>query len=213
MAWLAGLPFLIGIAVFVAGGLITAKQVVSKWGLLGRRERWHSVTVFVAFSVFIAGLLNFMLFWMIAVAIGGDADKIENGRYYVVSHGRFTEVSEAVWTYSYYHARSIWISHPLGMLGAIVMACSRKLWGLPEPRVDLRIGPDGTIFLNGAAANLDDAVAAAETAKAQRVPIYLKADYPPDGAPDQAVKLHYELLSRQIVFSHERQAPETSGIQ
>lgn len=211
MAWLFGLPFLLGILLFVAGGLIAAKHVASNWGSLGRRERLHVVTVCLAFIVFIAGLLNFILFWMISLAIGGDADKIENGRYFVASRRSFTEVSEGVWTYSYYHVRSIWISHPLTMLAAIVMGYSRRLWGLHDALLNLCMGPDGTIFLNGATANFDDVIAAAESAKANRVPIYLKADYSSDAPPDAAVKLHFELAARQIVFLDEGQSAETSS--
>jgi hypothetical protein len=55
----------------------------------------------------------------VAVAIGGDAynGKIVGGdHFYVAEHGKFTEVSEAVYTYSLWHVRSLFVTHPLAML-------------------------------------------------------------------------------------------------
>lgn len=44
------------------------------------------------------GVLNFLIFVVIAIVIGGDAvnGRIVNGHFYVANHGRLTEVSEAV---------------------------------------------------------------------------------------------------------------------
>lgn len=73
--------------------------------------------------LFFGGLLNFLIFWHVAVYIGGDAvgGKIENGKYFVSSHGKLTEVSEATWHYSYAHAVSTWITHPLAGAGWLLM--------------------------------------------------------------------------------------------
>jgi hypothetical protein len=63
-------------------------------------------------------VVNFLAFWVVAVAIGGDAlnGKVENGRYYLMSHGRYTERSFAVWTYSRWHAISVFVTWPLAIL-------------------------------------------------------------------------------------------------
>lgn len=70
--------------------------------------------------LFFIALINFAIFVMVAVNIGGDAisGKVENGRYYLSNHGKLTEVSPAVWQYSKIHAISVWITHPLGLAGA-----------------------------------------------------------------------------------------------
>ena len=73
--------------------------------------------------------INFAVFWIVAVCIGGDAisGKAENGHYYVSSHGKPTEVSSRVWHYSRVHTRSVWITHPIGLLGgAALMALSDR---------------------------------------------------------------------------------------
>jgi hypothetical protein len=63
-------------------------------------------------------LLNFVAFLAIASGIGGDAlnGKIVDGHFYLGSHGKFTEVTQAVFDYSRWHARSLFVAHPLGML-------------------------------------------------------------------------------------------------
>jgi hypothetical protein len=67
----------------------------------------------------LVGAVNFMVFFVVALCIGGDAinGKVENGRYYLSSHGRLTEVSPRVWQYSRFHTISVWITHPLAIFG------------------------------------------------------------------------------------------------
>jgi hypothetical protein len=62
--------------------------------------------------------LNFVVFVVIAMAIGGDAvnGKVVGGHFYLANHGRRTEVSEAVFTYSRWHVYSLIVTHPLAML-------------------------------------------------------------------------------------------------
>jgi hypothetical protein len=59
---------------------------------------------------------NFLIFCVAAVAIGRDAlnGKIVDGHFYLGSHERFTEVSQALW-----HALSLIVTHPTGMLTAL----------------------------------------------------------------------------------------------
>jgi len=74
------------------------------------------------------GILNFVAFVIVAVAIGGDAvnGKAVGGHYYLASHGKLTEVSEAVYTYSLWHARSVFITHPLAMLTGYLANLEKK---------------------------------------------------------------------------------------
>lgn len=58
-------------------------------------------------------IVNFAAFIIINIYIGGDAinGHVTDGHYFLGSHGRYTEVNRAVWTYSYYHTISMWITH------------------------------------------------------------------------------------------------------
>ena len=49
---------------------------------------------------------NFVVFVVISLVLGGDALGTApiDGHYYVSSHGRLTEVSRAVWIYSWAHS-------------------------------------------------------------------------------------------------------------
>ena len=74
------------------------------------------------------GILNFVSFFIIALIIGGDAvsNPPQDGRYYVSEHGHRTEVSHAVYEYSLFHAHSVWVTHPLAMLGVFLLNCEEK---------------------------------------------------------------------------------------
>lgn len=76
----------------------------------------------VCYAIFLAGWLNFLFFWIAAVTLGGDAvnGKVEGGHYYLDSHGHLTEVSRGVFMYSRIHTYSIFITHPLAILAAVV---------------------------------------------------------------------------------------------
>jgi hypothetical protein len=78
--------------------------------------------------VFVAAMINFAAFFIVAGRIGGDAinGTVENGHYYLASHGRMTEVSAGRFTYSLWHARSLFVTHPLGMIAG--GCCAVWLW-------------------------------------------------------------------------------------
>ena len=65
-----------------------------------------------------AGFVNFAVFWIAAVYLGGDAisGKAVDGHYFLSNHGHLTEVSQAVFTYSKWHVRSVFVTHPLALL-------------------------------------------------------------------------------------------------
>ena len=48
------------------------------------------------------GVISFLIFWVLSVFVGGDAvnGKIEDGRYYFCSHGKYTEVSRTAYILS-----------------------------------------------------------------------------------------------------------------
>ena len=75
------------------------------------------------------GILNFLAFAITATSLGGDAinGRPENGHYYLSSHGKTKEVSEAVYNYSRIHVYSVWITHPLAMAaGWFLSSLDRK---------------------------------------------------------------------------------------
>jgi hypothetical protein len=80
-----------------------------------RTLRWHLSrrAKFIFIPVFVLAVINFATFISINIYIGGDAlnGHMIDGHYFLGSHGRYTEVSRAIWTYSYYHAVSMWITH------------------------------------------------------------------------------------------------------
>ncbi len=70
--------------------------------------------------IFCLGLANFFVFFVVALCIGGDAinGKMEGGHFYLMSHGRLTQVDEEVFAYSKWHAVSVWITHPCALIAA-----------------------------------------------------------------------------------------------
>jgi hypothetical protein len=65
-------------------------------------------------------ILNFAAFFIMAICLGGDAinGMVKDGHYYLAEHGRYTEVTEAVFNYSRHHAYSVFVTHPIGMVAA-----------------------------------------------------------------------------------------------
>lgn len=80
-----------------------------------KTQKWLSM---LGYTLLFIAFINFAAFWIISLSLGGDAlnGKIQNGRYYVGNHGRYTEVSKEIWTYSKIHTTSIWVTHPIGII-------------------------------------------------------------------------------------------------
>ncbi len=78
---------------------------------------------YFAYMLVVIGILNFISFWIVAGVIGGDAvnGKTVGGRYYVSDHGHDTEVSRSVFDYCRFHAHSVWVTHPLAMVGVLIL--------------------------------------------------------------------------------------------
>ncbi len=76
--------------------------------------------LFISRTLFVTALLNFAVFWVVAVCLGGDAvnGRIQDGHFYLANHGKYTEVSERVFDYSRWHVYSTWITHPLAFVAA-----------------------------------------------------------------------------------------------
>lgn len=64
-------------------------------------------------TLWIITIINFLVFWVVAVAIGGDAlnGYHSDGHYFLKNHGQLTEVSREVFFYSEWHAISVFVSY------------------------------------------------------------------------------------------------------
>ncbi len=84
-------------------------------------------------AIFYACVANFLVFWIVAVFIGGDAlsGGVRNGRYFLSSHGHLTEVSHGVFVYSLCHILSVFITHPLGFICGLIWNRDRKKYAKP----------------------------------------------------------------------------------
>jgi hypothetical protein len=73
-------------------------------------------------ALFALGFVNFLVFFAVAVSIGGDAANgfRSDGHYFLANHGKLTEVSESVWLYSRAHAYSVMITHPLAIFAGFM---------------------------------------------------------------------------------------------
>lgn len=89
----------------------------------------------ILIPIALLAFVNFAAFFVIAVSIGGDAvnGRIENGRYFVSNHGVATEVSSAVYWYSYIHVLTVFCTHGLTVLAVLLLiACGD--FSLPDGR-------------------------------------------------------------------------------
>ncbi|WP_157182247.1 hypothetical protein [Methylobacterium sp. WSM2598] len=87
----------------------------------GMNQSNEKIKLAVLLGLIAVGATNFIAFSIAAAFLGGDAGngKIVNGHYFLGSHGTYTEVSEAVFTYSLWHVRSLFITHPLAGLAVL----------------------------------------------------------------------------------------------
>ena len=79
------------------------------------------------YTVLILAILNFAAYFAIALWIGGTAWQSENGKFLLYDHGRYTEVSRAVFIYSRIHFFSIWLTIPVGLIALFVLMDLEKL--------------------------------------------------------------------------------------
>jgi hypothetical protein len=74
-------------------------------------------------AVLIGGV-NFVWFAAESAQLGGDAlnGYVADERYFVASHGTFTEVARGTWEWSRAHAISVFATHPFALLGMAYLA-------------------------------------------------------------------------------------------
>jgi hypothetical protein len=81
-------------------------------------EKRKNIKLLSCKVIFCLGFINFIIFFILAMYLGGDAvnGRIYHGHYFLMSHGRYTEVSKSVFDYSKWHVYSLWITHPMAIL-------------------------------------------------------------------------------------------------
>ena len=97
-------------------------------------SRWADFPVWLRVLAVVA-IVNFATYLIIAVKSGGDAwnGYSKAGRYFLASHGTYTEVSKAFWTYSYYHTIAVWATHGVVFIGMAVFLNSKRRGRRAEP--------------------------------------------------------------------------------
>jgi hypothetical protein len=82
--------------------------------------KWKDTPIWLR-VVLIVAITNFASFIVIALLLGGDAlnGKEAGGRYFLMSHGRYTEVSKAMFDYSLIHTSSVLVTHSVAVFAFI----------------------------------------------------------------------------------------------
>jgi hypothetical protein len=85
-------------------------------------------TEIVATMMVLLGVLNFVAFMAFCMNVGGSAGNggIRNGRYFVSEHGKEAEVSSLTFKLNQTHGRSLWITHPMAVLGMLILVASSR---------------------------------------------------------------------------------------
>lgn len=84
--------------------------------------------------IMLTALVNFIVFMALAGHFGGDAlsGRIDEGRYFLGSHGHYSEVSETIFCYSKIHSISVIVTHSLMFISAAVFIIrDRRTKGTP----------------------------------------------------------------------------------
>jgi hypothetical protein len=88
------------------------------WRAFPQLRTWE----WAAFSAVIA---NFLAFFVVSLWLGGTAGNgmVENGKYYLGTHGRLIEVSHDIFRYSEIHERLMIVS----MVGCLALLVAAKV--------------------------------------------------------------------------------------
>ena len=76
---------------------------------------WSKRSKVVVYATLAVVLPNFFAFIYGTLKLGGDAlnGYVQSGHYFVCAHGSCTEVTQKIWSYSYWHAVSAIAGHIL----------------------------------------------------------------------------------------------------
>ena len=73
-------------------------------------------------------MMNFAVFFIIAVYLGGDAlsGEVAGGHYYLGNHCVLTEVNKYQYIYSMVHVISVFITHPIAIFWGVRDSFTKK---------------------------------------------------------------------------------------
>ena len=106
--------------------------------------------VSIAVAIIVIAVANHLAACTGAAMLGGDGlnGKIENGHYFVGSHGKYKEVARNEWWFSTVHHASLFVTHPLGMAAVVYLVISHmnrhRLSGRKADIDPLAIPKDGS---------------------------------------------------------------------
>ncbi len=77
--------------------------------------------------------LNFTVYWIVGACLGGFANigRQQDGRYFLGEHGRYREVSQAVFNYSRIHGYSTLVTHALVLVSVLPLLIFGKKFEQP----------------------------------------------------------------------------------
>lgn len=82
--------------------------------------------IFVNYSIYAVWTILFLLvvggFFLFSTIIGGSADYIEQGKYFVSNHGEISEVSRMIYSISYIWEIIFFLSFPIYFVGLFVIS-------------------------------------------------------------------------------------------
>jgi hypothetical protein len=89
-----------------------------------RKNKW----VYLLALILSLPILNMGAFIVVATYLGGDAlnGRVKDDHYFLFAHGKYTEVSQAVFNYSRIHAYSVRLTvalYGLAILIVVVLKC------------------------------------------------------------------------------------------
>ena len=123
-----------------AGWLRVVLRFSSRIGMRPREEidapvgnRQEAAVRIAGAILAVIGIVNFLAFGIHCTRIGGSAANgvVKDGVYRVSDHGKVREVSGNSSRLNLIHGRSVWITHPLAMIG-VVMLGWKKTGGAPK---------------------------------------------------------------------------------
>ena len=95
--------------ILLVAAIVTSAQVLFRATLYFRRGTKTNGRSDLFDTLAVVTVLNFLVFWSVAVLSGGDAlnGKVVDGQHFLGEHGRYTPVGLGFWSYSLVHA---WIT-------------------------------------------------------------------------------------------------------
>jgi hypothetical protein len=75
----------------------------------------------ICLALVVVAVVNFISYSVVGAMIGGEAlnGKSDGGHYFLFDHGKLTEVSHAVFIYSWIHGASMFVTQVVGALALL----------------------------------------------------------------------------------------------